>query len=483
MKPLKSFLVIVAGLSLQGLTAAADAPPQGADTPTARAVFVLPVKGTIDQSMLYVFRRAFREIDRIKPSAVILEMDTPGGRLAETREILQWLRSLRPDTPVYSFVNPDAYSAGAILCLGTQRIFMSPGSNIGDALPILINPLSGNVQQVPEDIREKMISPTRALVRGLAQENGYNVDLAEAMVDPDRSFEAGPVKCPAGKLLTLTAQEAAALVPPDNKPLLAAAVVSSLDELLPLVDLKGARVVRFEEVGAERLARWITGLGPLILGLAVLAIFIEVKTPGFGIFGISGIVLLTIYFFGHYVAGMAGYEEIVLVMIGVILLAIEVFVIPGFGVVGLLGIGLIMTGSILALIPMLPTRVPALPGIDAVGVDQYVVGALWRTCLTALVVVAGAWVLGKVLPRTPAYQKLILQASVSTERGVVVGAGRYDGYVGRTGTARTALRPAGTAEFGDERLDVVTTGDLVEKGAPIRIVRVEGNRVVVEAEG
>lgn len=480
MKALRVILAVIGGLLLGGAVGAADSQ---SSTASGRTVFVLPVSGTIDQSMLYIFRRAFRDIERTKPSAVILELDTPGGRLAETREILQWLRSLRPGIPVYSFVNPDAYSAGAILCLGTQRIFMSPGSHIGDALPILINPLSGNVQAVPEDIREKMISPTRALVRGLAQENGYSVDLVEAMVDPDRSFEAGPVSCPKGKLLTLTAHEAVAPVPPDNKPLLASAIVNSLDELLPLVDLKGARVVRFEEVGAERLARWITGLGPLILGLAVLAIFIEIKTPGFGIFGITGIVLLTVYFFGHYIAGMAGYEEIVVVLIGVILLAIEVFVIPGFGVVGLLGIGLIMVGGILALIPMLPTRVPALPGIDPVGVDQYVVGALWRTCMTAAVVVTGAWLLGKILPRTPVYQKLVLQASVSTERGVVAGSGKYDGYVGRTGTARTDLRPAGTAEFGDERLDVVTSGDLITKGSPIRIVRVEGNRIVVEAQG
>ncbi len=474
--------LVVAGLLCAPRMPVAQASGAPADPAAGKAVFVLPVKGAIDQSMLYVFRRAFREIERLAPAAVILELDTPGGRLQETREMLDWMRSLRPKTPLYAFVNPDAYSAGAILCLGTSRIFVSPGSHIGDALPIMINPLSGAIQELPADIREKAVSPTRALVRGLAQENGHNVALAEAMVDPDMVFEAGPVKCPQGKLLTLTAQEAVAPVPPDGKPLLAEAVVSSVDEVLERTGLQGARVVRFEELGAERLARWITGLGPLLLGLGILAIYVEMKTPGFGFFGMAGIALLAVYFFGHYVAGMAGYEEIALVLAGLVLLAIEIFVIPGFGVVGVLGIALILVGTLLALVPALPPEVPALPGVSPSELgSQYLTGALWRVAVTAAVVGSLGWLATRILPRTAAYRRLVLDAALGQERGVVVGAGRYEGYVGREGVARTDLRPAGSAEFGDERLDVVTSGDLIEKGARVRIVRVEGTRIVVES--
>lgn len=471
---MRTAIAVVVGLILSW-SAVAAAAPTGTKT-----VFVLPVKGTIDQSMLYIFRRAFRDIKRLQPAAVILDLDTPGGRLLETQEILQWMGSLKPSIPVYAYVNPSAYSAGAILCLGTQRIFMSPGSHIGDALPILVNPLSGGVQEVPADIREKMISPTRALVRGLAQDNGHNVALAEAMVDPDRGFEGGPLKCPVGELLTLTAQEATALLPPDNKPLLASAVVAALDDILPLVDLPGARLVRFEEVGFERLARWITGFGPLLLGLAVLALFIEFKTPGFGVFGISGIALLSLYFFGHYIAGMAGYEEMLIVFVGLALLAVEILVIPGFGVIGILGIVLVLVGSILALVPALPTHLPSLPGSDTLSLDSYVIGALWRTCTSAGVVVVGVWLLSRILPRTPVYRKLVLQSALGHERGFVTGGGRYEHYVGRTGVARSDLRPAGTAEFGSERVDVVTSGDLIQRDRPIRVLRVEGNRIVVE---
>jgi len=475
-----AILLTILALTVPGRSTAAETAAT-ANAADGAVVFVLPVKGAIDQGMLYVFRRAFREIDRLRPAAIVIELNTPGGRLLETREILDWMRSQKTRTPIYSFVNPDAYSAGAILCLGTQRIFVSPGAHIGDALPIMINPLSGSVQEMPPDIREKAISPTRALVRGLAQENGHNMALAEAMVDPDASFEAGPVRCPKGKLLTLTAQEAVAPVPPEGTPLLAAAMATSVEEVLVHVGLPGARIVRFEEVGAERLARWITGLGPLLLGLAILAIYIEIKTPGFGLFGIAGAALLAVYFLGHYVAGVAGYEEIVLVLAGLALLAIEVLVLPGFGVVGALGIVLLLVGSVMALVPMLPSQVPPLPGVAPVQLEPYVVGALWRTCIAAGVVVAGAWLLSRILPRTSVYRRLVLQAALGHERGVVVGAGRYADYIGRTGVARTNLRPAGTGEFGDERLDVVTSGDLVEKGSPIRIVRVEGVRIVVEA--
>jgi len=455
------------------------------DTPspalTGRKVFVLPVKGTIDQSMLYIFRRAFREIERMQPDAVIVELDTPGGRLLETREIIQWLRSLKPRIPVYAFVNPNAYSAGAIICLGTTQIFMCPAAHIGDAMPILINPLSGGVQELPEEIREKMISPTRALVRGLAQENGYDENLAEAMVDPDREFKAADVSCPKGELLTLTSQEAVSLVPPDNRPLLASALVNDIPELLEHVNLAGAQIVRFDEVGAERLARWITGLGPLLLGLAVLALFIEFKTPGFGIFGISGIILLCIYFFGHYIAGLAGYEEIILVFVGIALLAIEVLVIPGFGIIGIMGIILIVGGSIMTLIPVIPTNVPVMPGIENISIDSLVMTALYKFSTTSVLVVIGAWLLGKILPKTHAYHKLILGKTLEPSQGFVIAAGRFDMYLGRTGSARTALRPAGTGQFETERLDVVTSGDHIDKGATIRVIRVEGNRIVVEA--
>lgn len=301
-----SFLLLVAGM-----TAGAEA--------VSGKVFVLPVQGAIDKGMLMVFRRAFREVGKLKPDAVILELDTPGGGLNETREIINWIRATRKSgTEVYAYVKQDALSAGAILSLSCKAIYMSESGIIGSAMPISISPLDGGVQELPEDVKEKMLSAVRAIVLGLAQENGYRGELAIAMVDPQHPdvMDGDRVISPKGNLLNLTAQDAVQIMESDGKPLLAAGMVSNLDGMLSALKLEDAQVIRFTEETADKLARLITALGPLLLGLGVLALWIEFKTPGFGVFGISGIILLCVYFFGHYVAGLAGMEEIVLVFIG-----------------------------------------------------------------------------------------------------------------------------------------------------------------------
>ncbi|HOG52080.1 MAG TPA: hypothetical protein PKY10_15945, partial [Lentisphaeria bacterium] len=322
----------------------------------SQGVFVLPVEGPIDKGMLFVFRRAFREVEKLRPQAVILELNTPGGALAETREIIAWMRSIKSKgCPVYAFVNPDALSAGAMLSLASSGIFMSSNATIGSAMPFAVSPFGGGIQELPPDAKEKMLSAVRAMVVSMAQENNFRTDVAVAMVDPyhDDLIAGDTVICPKGKLLNLTAQDATRIYPGESKPLLAKAMTDDINLVLEAIGLSGASITRFQEEMADRLARLITALGPLLLGLGVLALWIEFKTPGFGAFGITGIVLLAIYFFGHYVAGLAGVEEIALVTIGIILLAIEIFLIPGFGITGVLGILCILIGAGMAVIPRL----------------------------------------------------------------------------------------------------------------------------------
>ena len=260
-------------------------------------VFVLPIKGVIDKSMLFIFRRAFREAENRNPRAIILDLDTPGGGLNETREIVAWMRSARARCPVYAYVSKEATSAGAILCFGTQRIYMAPGSNIGSATPVLMNPLTGGVNQAEGDMREKILSYGRSIIRGLAQENGHLPELGMAMMDSEVEVKIGDhMVNPKGQILNLTAQEAVAVLPPRTQPLLAAAIVGNLDDMLAQVGLKGAPVERFEETSSERLARWITLIGPLLLALGLLCIYIEFKTPGTMLPGVIGVILLTLYF-------------------------------------------------------------------------------------------------------------------------------------------------------------------------------------------
>ncbi|OGV72749.1 MAG: hypothetical protein A3K19_02930 [Lentisphaerae bacterium RIFOXYB12_FULL_65_16] len=458
---------------------AADAPaPAGLNS--AKNVFVLPVEGPIDKSMLFVFRRAFKQAKATQPAAVIVMLDTPGGTLRETEEIIAWMRSIK--VPTYAFVNPRALSAGAIISLGTDAIFMSPGSTIGSAMPILINPIGGGVEQLPPEVMEKMLSAVRAMVRGLAQENGYSTDLAVAMVDPKVGFKVGDhVVCPPGQLLNLTAKEAIEIIPPMDKPLLARAMVSDIPSLLEQVDLKGANIVRFEEEAADRLARYITMIGPLLLALGVLCLYIEFKTPGFGLPGIAGISLLLVYFFGHFVAGLAGIEDIFLVLVGFILLAVEVFLLPGFGVIGMLGILCMLGGIIMGLVPHVPTDMPALPDVPPLNLTEYVRTALEKFLVSAALGAVGIWALSKVLPKTPMYRQLVLQKTLTQEAGFVSSdSPRYKLFVGHVGVAETLLRPAGTATIEGQRLDVVSSGDYIPKGARVCVIQTEGGRVVVE---
>ncbi len=465
-----------------GLVSAASADSaEPASDPDEREfkVYVLPLQGPIDQSLMILFRRAFREIERIEPDLLIIEIDTPGGRLLETEEIIAWMRASK--APIYAFVNTHAQSAGAIVSFGSDRIFMAPGSRIGSALPIIMTP--GGVADLPDKVYEKMLSDTRALVRGLAQENGHWEELAVAMVDPDLEVILnGHVVCAAGELLNLTAREAVEIIPPRDRPLLAEAIVEDLEALLDHVGKGNAEVVYFETQPAERLARWIILIGPFLFALGILGIYAEFQTPGIGLPGLFGAICLLIYFFGHHVGGLAGFEEIALVVVGIILIAVELFVIPGFGVAGILGILSILAGLIMGLVPRLPS-LPELPGISTPSLVDFLPVISLRLILLIVFTSIGIYLLSKLLPKASFYGKLVLQKTLDTDSGYVSSDPGYRDFLGGEGVALTTLRPAGTATFGDRRLDVVSSGEMIAKGKPVRVIEVEGNRIIVEEAG
>jgi len=403
--------------------------------------------------------------------------------LKETREIGAWL--LSQEIPVYTFVNTDALSAGAILSLATDHIYMHPAATIGSAMPIMVNPLpvGDKVAQLPPDVQEKILSSVRALVRSYAQRKGHSSDVAEAMVDRAREVKIGDeIVCREGDLLNLTAMEAARVIPPGAKPVLAAGVANDLDEVLEAAGLAGSTIVRFEVEPAEKVARFVVALGPIFLALGVLGLFIEFKTPGFGVPGIFGLALIAVFFLGHNIAGLAGAEEVVLVVIGLALLMLEIFVIPGFGVAGISGIVLISIGTVMAMMPHLPniTPLPGSDGIDVPGLLEFLAIALTKFVVGILVAVVGGWLLSLWLPKTKTYSKIVLTTSLDQEGGYVSHDDLSAKLSGQTGVAATLLRPAGIAMFGSDRVDVVTTGELVKKGDAIKVVEVSGGRVVVE---
>ncbi len=448
------------------------APARGDDTntPTSGTVYIIPIKDVIDNALLYVIRRGLNEAEAENADAIIFDMDTPGGRLDSAEEILAMLRGLK--VPTYTFVNPNAISAGAIIALSTDHIWMSPGSKIGDAMPIMLS-VFGGVEKMPEALQEKSTSYVAAMIRAAAQHKGHDPQLAEAMVRRDSEYKIGDtVIAKKGQLLTLTNKDAEQLVGTNQAPLLSRGTVADMDELLVRIGKDKCRVVELQVTQAENIARLIESFSVILLGLGLLGIYIEFKTPGFGLPGILGIALLAVWFWGYNIAGLAGMEEVALFVLGLALLLVEIFLIPGFGITGIAGITLIVISILMAMVEYYPGE-PWYPTFPKFRLP------LTNFGLASILSAAGLLIAGRFLPKTSAFNKLVLQKATDRKEGFAASSDTSH-LTGRTGTALTRLRPAGTALFDGDRMNVVTRGEYIEAGERVRIAETHGNRIVVE---
>ncbi|MCF7818147.1 MAG: ATP-dependent Clp protease proteolytic subunit, partial [Kiritimatiellales bacterium] len=338
--------------SLFALLATLAVAPVHAQEPKAPVVYIIPIENTIEPALLYVVRRGVDEAVRSDAKAIIFEMDTPGGAVGAAEDIIGVIT--RTDIPTYTFVKKDAYSAGAIIALATKHIYMAPGSVIGAATPMLMSPMGG-IQEMPGDVQEKMTSAVAAMVRAAAEQGGHDKELAEAMVRADMEYSVnGQVISEKGRLLTLTNTEASQRVGDDQHPLLSEGTVKDIGTLLETIGLPNAERRVLEVTAAERLARWIAGIAPILMIIGLGGLWLELKTPGFGIFGITGITCLLLFFFGHHIAGLAGMEDILLFVVGLTLLAVEIFITPGFGFMGISGLLLIFLSLMDAMVEHMP---------------------------------------------------------------------------------------------------------------------------------
>lgn len=451
-------------------------PPACRSAEVEGVAYIIPVEGAIEKALLYVIRRGVRQAEAEQANAIIFAVDTPGGQLDATDEIIRLLLRIR--IPTYTFVKAHAFSAGAIIAFATDRIYMAPGSVIGAATPVMMAPLGG-AQEMPDTMEEKTVSAVSAMVRSAAQSKGHDAQLAEAMVRREKEFRIGEeLISPSGELLTLTNTEAEQRVGDDRRPLLSSGTVNDIEELLEAVGLGGSRIVTLEVTAAERIARVIASLSVLLLAGGLLGLYIEFRTPGFGIPGIAGMICLMIFFWGHHIAGLAGMEDIVIFMIGAALLLVEIFFIPGFGIVGIAGFIFMILGLFSAMLPQLP-------GISDISPFSFPVPNL----LNAFTVISGALVLTGIIalaifrhaPKTGVFKWVALDKATSKDAGYTATA-PSDLPAGTRGRALTPLHPGGAGEFDDRRLDIVTRGEFIGAGTPLRIVEARGRRIVVEKD-
>ena len=436
-------ILIVAGTVGALLTAAAG----GATAQEARAVYRIPVTGVVELGLAPFIERGVQEATAAGAVAVILDMDTPGGRVDAAERISDALTDA--SIPVYTLVNRRAYSAGALIALSTDRIYMRPGSVIGAATPV-----DGGGQKAPE----KIVSAMRSQMRALAEASDLDPEVAAAMVDEDIEIE-GVVE--AGKLLTLTTEEAVSLDYADE--------VEDLGSLLQELGYSGATVVTVTANWAERVVRFFSNpvVAPFLLTLGFLGLITEIKTPTFGLAGMAGVISLALFFGSHMIIGLAGLEDLILFAVGIALVGVEVLLIPGFGIFGVLGGVGIVAGIYMSML-----------GELSVSADFTRAGLVLST--TIVLIAVSVWALIRTLPRNVRLMKsgVFLTASTDRKIGYESAVTRSD-LVGTTGKAITDLRPSGTALFGDERIDVVSESEWITEGTPVRVVSAEGYRHVV----
>jgi membrane-bound serine protease (ClpP class) len=426
-------------------------------------VYVIPVREEISGPQSVFLKRAVKEAERNHASAIVLDMDTYGGEVHAAIEEMDAL--LKSVVPTFTFIDSKAISAGALITLATQHVYITPGGVIGAAAPV-----SSTGEDLPSTMTDKTISAISAVARGAAQKTGHNPDLADAFIRKSATLKIGEVVLDGpDTLLSLDATEATRKF--DNKPLLAEGVAGSLSEMTHMAGLTGT-VREVSPTGFERLAVWLTAIAPLLLAVGIVAAFIEFKTPGAVIPGAVAAVCFILFFSSSYLAGLSGLEAMILFFIGVALVLSELTLHPGTIVPGLVGIFLIFTSLVWAMVDRYPGD-PFLP------TSQMLMRPLINLTLAIVFASVAIYYLGKYLPKTTLFRKFVL--AETDPRGTVIEAARQQVSPGANGTVRTTLRPSGKAEIAGDVIDVISRGEFIPAGEPVRVVAVEGARVVVEA--
>ena len=441
------------------------------DTPAAepgKTVYIIPIRDEIATPVTYLVRRGIKQAMEAKADAVILDMETNGGRLDSTEDIIKALDQFKGVT--VTFVNRKAFSAGAFISVATQKIYMAPQSVIGAAAPMMMGP-SGGVESLPETVEAKMNSAVRALVRTSAEKNGHNIEVIEAMIDKSKQLEMeGDVINEKGQILTLTNIQAEKNY--GGKPLLSLGTVENIERLIDKLGLSGATIVRVDPTGAERIASWLTAIGPLLLLAGIVGVYIEMKTPGFGIPGIVGLVAFVLYFLGGYIAGLSGLEWMVVFIIGLALFILELFVFPGTLFIGLIGGGMMLAALVMAMVDFYP----GMTGIPSFALLR---DSLLNVLITLAAAVVIMMLLSRFLLTTPLYRRMIATSASGAVADAQIVA-EQESRLGEIGITLSSLRPGGKAQFGEAILDVISNGEMIPNSTKVRIVAFSGREPIVE---
>lgn len=399
-------------------------------------VLIIHIEGEIELGLSKYVQRALSDLENVK--AIIFIVDTFGGELNAATEIKDKILELNSKGILtIGWIKGRAWSAGALITLATKKIVFSSGGSIGAAEPI--------------PATEKTISALKGEFMSTCEANGRDPLIGAAMVDKEIEIE-GVVK--KGEILTLSKELA-------KKTHFLDFEANSLEEILNEFNLKNYEVVDIKFTFTEKIARFITQsiVREILLIIGFLGLLIEATTPGFGVPGTMGLISLALFFGGHMIAGLGNWLYVGLFIIGVILLLIEIFLIPGFGLTGISGI-------ILIFISIFFTLGGGTKALYSIGV----VAAILLILFIILLV---------LFPKLPIWNKLGLKESLKTEKGYTTFT-PLEELIGKEGKVITTLRPSGTIEIDGKRYDAISLGEFIEKDSRVKVVKIEGNKIIVE---
>jgi len=456
-------------------------------------VYVLSLEGDIFDGLARRVTKKLKRIDTEKAKAVILEIDTPGGGVGYVLDICKQIDVLaQAGVPVYAYINGYAWSGGALISLACDRIYMVEQASIGSAQVKILTPFG------VKDADEKTLSAMRAHFRAYAEHRNYPKALAEAMVDPamevrevhyrgERFFKTSEevlkmreelandaekinekgIVVPAGKLANFTAKEARDYG-------FCRGIYQTRNSLLKETGLNQYKLEELTTTYEDSIANFLTNqwVKMLLISLGILGIVIEIYTPGFGIFGILGLTFLSLAFIGAYLAETAALWEILIFLLGLFLLAIEIFLIPGFGIVGISGIIFCIIGLLLSL------QTFVLPESEE-EINLFMINIFHLTFSVGIDIFFFA-IITRFLPENAPLRRLSVATVQKTEDGYTVAIPSFQNLDGKEGIALTPLRPAGRAQIEGQPYDVVTQGDFIEIGQDIVVSWIQGNRIIVD---
>jgi len=444
---MKKFSIVIFLLGLFQLPIFADS------TDVEQEVFIMEIKDQIDVRTNRYVELALQEAKERNSSHILIEMNTYGGALYDADEIRSALLNL--DIPVYVFIDNNAASAGALISIACDSIYMTPGGSIGAATV---------VNQTGEAAPDKYQSYMRSIMRSTAEASGRDPRIAEAMVDEKIEIE-GITK--AGEVITFSTSEA-------MKNGFCEGEFNNTTELLTHLNLDITKIHRYEESTSETIISFF--INPFISGILILiiigGIYFELQTPGVGFPIIASIIALVLYLVPYYLNGLAENWEILAFIIGLVLIAIEVFVIPGFGIFGILGL-ILTLGSLVFM--MLNNEMFDFEFVSNENITRAVL-----TTLTALLGSLALMVIGGVrLTNSQFFKRVALQGVQSKTEGY---SSRFikAGLADKTGIVFSVLRPSGKVEIEGELYDAHTRGEYLEQGEKIVVVDESGTSLKVK---